>query len=293
MNPLSVLARPLQRRLAQLLYPPGTQPQDFLLPDGEAALVPAESLSWQVFANPVAMLVGGIAAVLLELGEPRVRSGVWEHTSFRSDPIARLRRTGYAAMMTAFGARSRTEAMIDRINAGHARIAGRTPDGVAYRASEVELLAWVHATATFGFLEAYSRCVRPQPAAARDRFWRENQASALLYGVVTPPADEAGFRAMLACMGTRLEPSAIVLEFLGIMERIPLLPAVARPLQRLLVRAAVQCLPESTRDCLGLAGRRWALPAWQWALLRALGSAADRLDHPDLPAMLARRRLAA
>lgn len=40
------------------------------------ALTSPDSLSWQVFKNPVAMFVGGIAAGLLELAEPRVRTGV-------------------------------------------------------------------------------------------------------------------------------------------------------------------------------------------------------------------------
>ena len=61
--------------MARLVYPPGTQPADFLQPPGEAALLAADSVSWRVFANPVALLVGGVAAVLLELAEPRVRSG--------------------------------------------------------------------------------------------------------------------------------------------------------------------------------------------------------------------------
>ena len=41
----------------------------------------------------------------MELAEPRVRSGVWEHTTFRVNPILRLRRTGLAAMVTIYGPR--------------------------------------------------------------------------------------------------------------------------------------------------------------------------------------------
>ena len=290
---LGALTRPLQRRLAGLVYPPGTQPEDFLQPPGEPALLAADTVSWRIFRNPVALLVGGVAAVLLELAEPRVRSGVWEHTAFREFPLARLQRTGYAAMMTAFGARSRTEAMVRRINAGHARIAGHTPAGVAYRADDDELLTWVHATATFGFLQAYVACVRPIAAAERDVYYAENQPSARLYGVQAPPASEREFEALCDHMRPQLEPSDIVLEFLAIMGHVPLLPAIARPLQRLLVRAAVQCLPPWTRQQLGLDGERWAVPAWQWRVLRAMGRAADHLDHPTLPAMLVRRRLAA
>ena len=288
----TTLARPLQHRVVALVYPPGTRPDDFLLPAGEAALVAVDAVAWRVFANPVAMLVGGVTAVLLELAEPRVRTGVWEHTTFRQEPLARLQRTGYAAMMTVYGARSRAETMIGHVNRAHARIAGSTPAGAPYRASDVELLTWVHATATFGFLQAYLSCVRPLDIAQRDRFHVESQPAARLYGVVAPPASEAALQGLFERMRPGLEASAIVLEFLEIMKRLPLLPWIARPLQGLLVRAAVQCLPASTRVQLGLDGPAWAVSPWQWALLRLLGRAADHLDHPALPHMLARRRLA-
>ena len=87
----------LMRRLAADV---GNPDIDFRAPRGEAALAAADSVSWRVFKNPVALFVGGIAAVLLELAEPRVRTGVWEHSSFRGDPVRRMKRTGLAAMVT-------------------------------------------------------------------------------------------------------------------------------------------------------------------------------------------------
>ena len=290
--PLVALSWPLQHRLVRLIYPPGTQADDFLQPPGELALLAADSVAWRIFRNPVAMLVGGVTAVLLELAEPRVRTGVWEHTSFREFPLLRLQRTGYAAMMTVFGSRSRTEAMVDRINAGHARVVGRTPAGAAYRANDVELLTWVHATATFGFLQAYANCVRPLAARERDAFYAENQASARLYGVQAPPASERELQTLFDRTRPQLEPSAIVLEFLAIMRGVPLLPAPLRGVQALLIAAAVQNLPADIRALLGLEGARWHVKPWQWTLLRALGRAADHLTLASLPAMLARRRLA-
>ena len=38
--------------------------------------------------------------MILELAERRVRTGVWRHTTFREQPLARTRRTGLAAMTT-------------------------------------------------------------------------------------------------------------------------------------------------------------------------------------------------
>lgn len=282
---------PLQRQMVRLMYPPGTQASDFLQPAGEAAWVAADSVSWRVFGNPVAMFVGGVAAVVLELSEPRVRTGVWEHTTFAKQPLLRLQRTGHAAMMTVFGAHSRTRAMILRVNERHARIGGQTPSGVPYRADDPDLLAWVHATAAFGFIEAYARCVQPLSVDLRDRCYAEGQAVSRLYGVVAPPSTQAQLQQFFERMQPALERSGTVVEFLEIMARAPLLPRIARPLQRLLLRTAVQCVPAPTRELLGLVGPRWAVSRWQWIVVRALGRFADHLDHPELPAMLARQRL--
>ena len=73
----------VQVYLAQLVWPDGHATDAFLEPPGEPALVAADSITWQVFKNPLALFIGGVTAVVLELGEPRVRSGVWQYTSFR------------------------------------------------------------------------------------------------------------------------------------------------------------------------------------------------------------------
>jgi hypothetical protein len=85
---------------------------DFTRPLGEEALLPPDSVSWRVCKNPLALFIGGVAAVILELAEPAVRAGVWEHSSFRKNPVGRLQRTGLAAMATVYGARSVSEPMI-------------------------------------------------------------------------------------------------------------------------------------------------------------------------------------
>jgi len=63
---------------------------DYRRPIGDPGFFGPDSVAWRVHANPVALAVGGVAAVILELAEPRVRSGVWEHSSFRTDPLGRI-----------------------------------------------------------------------------------------------------------------------------------------------------------------------------------------------------------
>jgi uncharacterized protein (DUF2236 family) len=237
------------------------------------------------------MFVGGVTAVLLELAEPRVRTGVWEHTTFRAQPLARMQRTAWATMMTVYGPRSRAAAMIVAVNQRHAGIAGSTPDGTPYRATDDALLAWVQSTALFGFMQAYDRTVRTLRPAERDAFYAEGQAAARLYGVAAPPACEADVAALFAQMRPLLEPSPIVFEFLDIMVRLPALPWIARPAQRWLVKTAIECLPAWTRERLGLDGPAWALSRWQRALVRGLAGSADRLALATHPAVRASRRM--
>lgn len=286
------LPRPLQARLecgARELLEAGGRPVDFERPTGEPALVGPDSVSWQVFRNPVALIVGGITAVLLELAEPRVRHGVWDHTTFRTDPLRRMRRTGLAAMVTVYGARSTAQAMIAGVGRMHARIAGETPAGAAYRADDPELLDWVQATAAFGFLEAYSAYVRPVSRTDKDRYYGEGRTAAALYGATGAPESLADLEAQFAAMRPKLERSDIVFEFLEILGRTPILPPALKVFQPMLIRAAVELVPEDTRQLLGL--RNWRLKPWERPLVRLMGRIADNVVVGASPASAACRRL--
>jgi uncharacterized protein (DUF2236 family) len=269
----------------------GIDGSDFREPAGEPALLPPDSISWRVFRNPVTMYVGGIAAVLLELGEPRVRHGVWNHTSFRRDPATRMRRTGLAAMITVYGARSQFEALAARVNRMHARVQGETADGRAYAASDPELLLWVQATASWAFLEAYRRYAAPLAQRERDRYYAEARPGAALYGVAAPPANEAEMTVLMARMLPQLEPSPVLDELIAILRTADILPRPLRAAQRLGVRAAIDLLPPAMRNQLGLAGHR--LGRRERALLTLLARSAGRFELPSSPARQAAARLAA
>jgi uncharacterized protein (DUF2236 family) len=243
-----------------------------------------------VFANPVALFVGGVAAVLLELAEPSVRSGVWDHSSFERDPGMRLRRTGFAAMMTVYGPRSATEKLIARVVRMHGHVEGSTPDGLAYHANDPRLLDWVQATAVFGFTEAYHRYVRPLSAAEKDVAFAEAQSAARLYGATGTPRSWAAWEAMLAVTAPGLEGSDILADFLRIMAEANILPGPMRWLQRLLVRAAVEMTPEPVRSLPQLRGR--GLRLGEATLVRALARSSALLPLGDTPPVQAARRLA-
>jgi hypothetical protein len=83
-----VLPWPLQSSLeaaTRVLFEPVDRPSlDFSQPAGEAALVSPNSVSWRVFKNPLSLFIGGVTAVIMELAEPRVHTGVWDKAGQRS-----------------------------------------------------------------------------------------------------------------------------------------------------------------------------------------------------------------
>ena len=120
---------------------------DYREPKGDSGLFGPGSVTWRVHSNPVALAVGGVAAVILELAEPRVRAGVWDHSSFRTDPLGRMRRTAEATMLTTYGPSEAAKQRIALVNRIHQKITGVTPNGTPYRAMDPELLLWVQVTA--------------------------------------------------------------------------------------------------------------------------------------------------
>src|ERR1700733_12571550 len=206
------LQRRLNSTLHSFLYGQMSRESDFNRPLREEALMSPQSVSWRIFKNPIALFVGGTAAVILELAEPSVRAGVWEYSSFRKDPLRRLQRTGLAAMITVYGARSVAAPMIARVVRMHAAVQGKTPAGAGYSANDPRLLTWVHATAAFGFGEAYNRYVRPLSEGEVNRLSVEGTRPSRLYGEIAPPSSVDEMRALFETAGAQLARSPVIFE---------------------------------------------------------------------------------
>jgi uncharacterized protein (DUF2236 family) len=167
---------------------------------------------------------------------------------------------------------------------------GTTPDGEAYSADDPELLAWVQATAAFGFLEAYRRYARKLTADDIARYYGEGDKAAALYGSTGAPRSEAELRAFFARMAPKLEPSPVIAEFLDIMQTAPILPPAGRPFQRLMVRAGVSAVPDWARQKL-LLGAEWDLSRWERRIVKAAAKIANRTALDGSPPVEACLRL--
>ncbi len=163
---------------------------------GDPGLFGPGSLSWRV-DREVAILAGGTCALLMQLAHPAVAAGVAQHSDFRRDPFARLRRTLTASYAVVFGSTPRAERALRRMNLIHGSVSGEVPElGQPYRALDPDLLLWVHATLVDTALRVYDRYVRPLGTDEADGYHREAHRVALALGVPRDrlPDDVAGLR---------------------------------------------------------------------------------------------------
>ena len=248
---------------------------NYLEPKGDPGFYGPDSVAWRVHANPISLAIGGVAAVILELAEPRVRTGVWEHSTFRTDPLSRMKRTGEAAMITTYGSIAMVQARVEMVTRMHERVSGATPEGQTYAALEPELMTWVHVTAGYGFLNAYLRYVNPHLSLAdQDRYYAEGARLGRAFGAPDPPGSVAEVEACFQAMRPKLRAHPIIGEFLHIVSNTSPLGLAGRPVQTMLVKASIDLLPPWVRDIAQLPSKplvRAAVRPVMKGLARAAG----------------------
>jgi len=222
------------------------------VPPSDEALFEKDTPIRMVHADVVAMMVGGIRSLLLQMLHPHALQGVLDHSNFRTDMHGRLRRTARFIAVTSFGHRDDAQAAIERVNRIHESVTGTLPDGSAYSARNPRTLAWVHVAEATSFLAAYVRHVRPEmPHHERDEYYRQFAVIARALGADPVPVDqreaEALFREMRRDL--RSSPEAREVAQLVLTQK----PEGAPPaLQAMLGAEAVALLPPFARSLLGL-----------------------------------------
>ena len=222
------------------------------VPPSDEALFAKDTPIRMVHADIVAMMVGGIRGLLLQMLHPHALQGVLDHSNFRSDMHGRLRRTARFIAVTSFGHRDDATAAIERVNRIHAAVGGTLPDGKPYSATDPRVLAWVHVAEASSFLAAYMRHVRPDmPGSEQDEYYRQFAVIARALGADPVPTDrreaEAIFRELRGDLSS--SPQAREIADLVLSQR----PEGAPPaVQALLGAEAVALLPPFARSMLGL-----------------------------------------
>lgn len=211
-----------------------------------------------VHADVVSMMVGGMAALLLQMLHPHALRGVLDFSNFRDDMHGRLRRTARFIAVTTYGHRDDADAAIARVNAIHAKVKGTLPDGTAYSATNPRTLAWVHVTEALMFLEAWLTHVRPQmPMAEQDEYFRQFALVARRLGADPVPETKAEAQAIFSDMRGDLRSSAEAREVAELIVKGRVSGATGA-IQPFLANAAVDLVPPFARTMLAL-----ERPGWQ------------------------------
>jgi uncharacterized protein (DUF2236 family) len=228
----------------------------------DAGLFGPGSLTWRVNREGV-LLVGGGAALVLQVAHPLVAAGVAEHSNYREDPWGRLYRTLDLTTKIVFGRTEVAEEASARIKEVHGRVkgvtteqGGRFPAGTQYDARNPELLMWVHATLVHTSLQVYTRYVGSLSIAEQRAYYEEQKLLGEMFGIPRDRQPDAladfndYFHEMLA--SDRIAVTDALRDVVDATLR-PDLPFVMRPVLEALNLATVGLLPPRLRDELGLA----------------------------------------
>jgi len=226
-----------------------------------------------------------------------VMAGVYDHSTYKQDPLGRLRRTAEFVGTTTYGSVADAESMIDRIAVLHRRIVGVAPDGEPYDATDPHLLEWVHLTEVDSFLRAFQRYgATPLAAVDADRYVDEMAEVAVRLGAGETARSVSELRARLHAFRPEMQAGAQAHDTVRFLLR-PMLDVPLGAAYATVTGAAVGLLPRFVRRMLWLP----LAPGFEPlvvrpaanALLRTLGWAMDAPPEIDTARQRARARAAA
>ena len=150
--------------------------------DAEPDLLPPDSVARRV-DRELFVLLGGTAAVLMQIAHPLVAAGVAQHSDYFRDPIGRLRRTLNTTLAVVFADPHRARAALRRIDRRHGPVRGTAADGRGYEARDPALLMWVQATLVLTSLRLYEAILGPLGPRDREAYWQEGRPLAAILGI--------------------------------------------------------------------------------------------------------------
>ena len=200
----------VRRRLGQSLFAMVAGPEG---PENRTRIHTTPGPRWFAADRPIrlvhadaSMFPGGVAALLLQSLHPLAMAGVAGHSGYRGDPWGRLQRTSHFLATTTFGTIADAEQTIARVRSIHERVRGRDERGRPYRASDPDLLSWVHVAEAYSFLTAYQRfAVEPLTATEADTYVEQAAVVARLLGATEVPTTVAGLERALTAYRPDLE----------------------------------------------------------------------------------------
>ena len=155
------------------------------------------SITWRVHADPL-MGLAGLRALLLQALHPVALAGVTQNSSFREDPWGRLVRTAEYVGAVTYGSTVEAQRAGARVRGVHRRVRGLDEQtGRAFRATDTDLLLWVHCCEVESFVTTVLRGGLRLTPEEIDRYYDEQVRTAELIGIpgATVPASAAAMEA--------------------------------------------------------------------------------------------------
>jgi uncharacterized protein (DUF2236 family) len=240
----------IQQMVRQLVDGSGP-PTAFLTPAGDPGLLGPDSMPWEVHADFMAMMIGGISSLVLQALHPGALAGVWDHSSFRTDLQGRLGRTAFFIAATTYGPTTMANGMINKVNRIHGHITGTDEFGKPYSASDPHLLNWVHLTETSSFMRAYLRYRNPNVAKAdMDRYFAEMRLIGNRLGAVDLPDTALDTDKAIAAYVPELHFGERARAIVTLLDKYPS-SLHSRPFVRLFSKAGFLNLPDWAYPLIG------------------------------------------
>jgi uncharacterized protein (DUF2236 family) len=220
---------------------------------GDPGLFGPQSLVWRIGREKI-LLLGGPAALLLQVAHPLIAAGVAGHSDFEGNPFGRLRSTLDATLRIVYGDTEQAAAATDQVRAIHRRVRGTLVSatdgqgaGTPYSAEDPELALWVHATLVHTALEVYDRFVHRLGEQDRAGYYDEARRLASLFGAETvTPGTYEEFEMYRQTMEEKLAVGANARGLAGTIMSPPL-PVPGRPAVPFLRAVTSSLLPEALR----------------------------------------------
>ena len=205
----------------------------------------AGAQSFEEYAADGVLVLGGAAAILLQVGDPVVARGVAEHSDFARHPMARLRNTLRYVYAVGLGSEQQSRLAAGAVNRAHTRVTGAT---------DVPRQLWVAATLHQVGVSVHEQLVGPLAPGVADEIYAasERLGTALQLPRGAWPADRAAFDAYWMDAVAGLEIGDDAREIARDLLRNRAIPWWTRPAMPLVRVVTSGLLPGSVREAYGL-----------------------------------------
>ncbi len=191
--------------------------------------------------------------MLTQMLHPKALAGVWDHSDVAENQVDRLRRTARFIAVTTYGHRDLALAAIERVRSIHERVSGTLPEGDQYEATDPRLLSWVHIAGAINFLEAWRRYGEPRMSLAdQDRYFAQSGEIARLLAADPVPGTRKEAEQLFTAFRTELRSDTRTMAFRDLVLKMPAHSIGEASIQRLLMNAAVDLMPDFARQMHGI-----------------------------------------